>query len=65
MEALRVGNQVNCDDLPVRDREAEYDLRTSMRSPHESHRSIHERQLGISRTPRELLSHGWRTTNLP
>jgi hypothetical protein len=33
-EALAVGHQVYFDDLPARDREAEYDTRPSARSPH-------------------------------
>jgi tRNA-Thr(GGU) m(6)t(6)A37 methyltransferase TsaA len=40
-KALGVGDQVDCGDLPARDREAEYDARLSPWSPHGSRRQRH------------------------
>ena len=50
-KALGVGEHVDFDDLPARNREAEYDTRPSAWSPHGAHRSVHERRLCGPGTP--------------
>jgi hypothetical protein len=42
-KALGVGEYLDFDDLPARDREAKDDSRPSTRSPHGSHGSVHQR----------------------
>ena len=57
-EALGVGEDVDCRDLSVRDREAEYGTRLSVWRPHRAGDTIHERRLRGSGTPREMGGHG-------
>lgn len=64
-KALGVGDQVDSDDLPACDREAEHNTRSSARSPHGSHSSVHQRRLGEPGTPREGVGHRRRTADLP
>ncbi len=51
-QALGVGYEVDFEDLPELDREAEDDTRPSAWSPDGSHRSVHERRLGSAGAPR-------------
>jgi hypothetical protein len=62
-KALRVGNQIDCGDLPMRNREAEYDSWLSARSPRESRGSIHEGRSCGAGAPREGLGNGCCATN--
>ncbi len=63
-EACGVGEYVDFDDLPARDREAEYDTRSSAGSPHGPSGSVHECQLSGPGTPQEGVGHGPRTSDL-
>jgi hypothetical protein len=51
-DALRVGDQVDLDDLPASDREAEDDTRRSARSTDQTRGSIHQRRSCRPGTPR-------------
>lgn len=63
-QALVIGEQVDGDDLPARDREAEHDSRASARSPDGSGQAVDERRLCGLGAPREGLGHGRRTADL-
>src|SRR5216683_343784 len=67
-EAYGVGDHVDLDDLPAREREAERPEQPSARSQDDSHRPVHERRSCEPGTPREvyrLLGPGPRTADLP
>jgi len=64
MQARRVGDYLDSGDLPARDREGESDARLSVRSPHGSRGSVHERRLRESGAPRERVGHDRRTADL-
>jgi len=49
-EALGVGEEVDFDDLPARNRKAEYHTRLSARSPHSSRGAVDECALCEART---------------
>ena len=63
-EALGVGEHVDFDDPPARDREAECDTRPSARRPHQPRRAIHKRRLCGLGAPREGLGHCGRAADL-
>jgi len=57
VNALGVGDQVDCCDLPSCDAEGKHDPRLSARSPHGSHDPVHERRLGEPGASCEGLGH--------
>ncbi len=59
-----VGDQVDGDDHPARDREAEDDTRLFARSPHGSGGPVHECRLCRASMPRQGVGHGRRAADL-
>lgn len=67
-EARGIGDHVDLDDLPAREREAEHPEQPSTRNEDDSHRTVHERRScepGTSREGERALSPGPRAALRP
>src|SRR3989337_1845695 len=63
-KALGVGDQVDFEDLPASNREAEYYARSSNRNPYGSHDSVHKCRFGEAGTPCDGVGHARRPADL-